>query len=94
MDRTLQEQIVTMVLRTAGVLAILIGLILTTQAIVASMAASSTAPNLPRGMSMNVKSAFGNLTRWAIVGQFVIVIWGAIMFAAAKSIAEWIAARA
>lgn len=87
MDPIVQQQIVTRVLRTAGVLAVFVGCILATQTIVNLIAAQSVASNLPPGFNVQVKGAFGNLSGWAIVGQLTTLVWGMILFAVAKPIA-------
>ena len=92
MDQLTQQQIVVRVLRTAGILAAFIGCILVTQTIAAGMATLSASSNLPPGINVQFRGAFGNLTAWAIVGQLATVAWGMALFAVAKPIAARIVA--
>lgn len=87
MDPISQQQIVTRVLRTAGVLAVFVGCILVTQTIITAIGAQSATSNLPAGMNIHVKGAFGSLAGWAIVAQLATVVWGLVLFSVAKPIA-------
>jgi hypothetical protein len=87
MDRNDEQRIVTIVLRCAGILTVVIGLILTTQTVLALIAASSAAANLPRGMNVSLRGSVGKMGGWAIVAQLSISVWGAVLYGLAQSLA-------
>lgn len=93
MDSIAQKQIVTQVLRTAGVIAVFVGCILVTQAIVAAIAAQSASSNLIPGIDIRVKGGIGSVMLWGIVGQLAVVAWGVGLFAIAEQLAAWITAE-
>ncbi|MBN1360468.1 MAG: hypothetical protein JW993_07745 [Sedimentisphaerales bacterium] len=87
-----ERHIVTIVLRCAAILTILVGLILVTQTIVSLIAASSASSNLPPGVNVNFKGTVGKIGAWAIIGQVLICVWGAILFAFARPLADAVVA--
>jgi hypothetical protein len=95
MEQKSIEHVTTVVLRFVGVLTIFIGLILVTYTIFQLLAAQSVTSGfpqgLPRGMSVSVKGAAGRLGAWAIAAQIAVMVWGGLLFALAKPIAERIA---
>jgi len=87
---------ITIVLRVAGVLTIFIGLILTTHVVVQLIAAHSAMSGfpggqLPQGMTVNIKGAAGRAGNWAIFGQVTTSLWGGLLVALARRIAEGVA---
>lgn len=91
MEQKSIERVTTIALRTAGVLTILIGLILTTHTVLQLIAAHSAASGLPQGlppgMRVNLTGAVGRVGYWAVAGQITIIIWGALLIAFAQPIA-------
>lgn len=83
-DTLTQQEIITRVLRTVGVIAAFIGCILVTQTMVTGLAAMSVSS---LGVNVRVSGPFGGLTIWAIVSQLLVVAWGVGLFAAARPIA-------
>lgn len=90
MDQQAQQQIVIRLLRTVCVIAVFVGCILASQTLIATLAAMSATSNLPHGMNVQFKGAFGDLTIWAIIAQLVTVAWGLALFAFARPIASLI----
>lgn len=90
MDQQAQQQIVIRLLRTVSVIAVFVGCILASQTLIATIAAMSATSNLPRGMNVQFKGTFGNLTIWAIIAQLATVGWGLALFAFARPIASLI----
>ncbi|MCP4609237.1 MAG: hypothetical protein GY845_11040 [Planctomycetes bacterium] len=79
---SISEKRLTMIaFRAIGILTILIGLILTTHAIIQFMAVT----NMSRGLNINIKGTIGNIKGWAIVAQLSVSAWG---FAVYK-LANW-----
>lgn len=91
MEQTSIERVTAVVLRIAGVLTILVGLILVTHTVLQLIAAHSAASGLPRGlppgMTVNVKGAVGRVGFWAIAGQIMTIVWGALLIRLARPIA-------
>ena len=92
MDQVSQAQIVTRVLRTAGVLAVFVGCILVSHTVVGLIAAQSASSGLPPGMTVKLTGTLTNLHGWAIVSELTTAAWGIVLFALAKPIAARIIA--
>jgi hypothetical protein len=88
MNRDDEQRIVMIVLRVAGILTVLIGLILTTQTIIELIMVHSAASDLPRGMNVNLKGPVGKMGAWAIIGRLFICAWGAVLYALARVLAD------
>ncbi len=80
MDRLSEQRSILIMLRVAGILTILIGLILTTHTILQLVALNSVTGNLPRGMNVNIKGTLGSMRGWAIVAHLSIVAWGGVLY--------------
>ena len=81
-------------LRVAGILTVLIGLILTTYTILQLIAINSVTGNLPRGMNVNIKGTLGSMRGWAVVAQLSIVAWGVALYKLAGWLSEIIVGEA
>jgi hypothetical protein len=93
MEQKSMERVTTVVLRGAGVLVMLVGLILVTHTIVSLIAAHSAMSGfpggqLPPGMSVNLKGAAGRVGGWAVFAQATTIGWGFLLMALAPSIAQ------
>lgn len=97
MDQETVKNLTTVTLRLIGVITILVGLILTTLAlfqIMAAFSATSGFPQgLPRGMSIEMKGAFGRMGYWAVLSHLTVVAWGWLLIRFARPIAQGIAKR-
>ncbi|MBL37098.1 MAG: hypothetical protein CMP07_01695 [Xanthomonadales bacterium] len=95
MDQETVRNLTTVALRLIGVITILVGLILTTmvffQVMAALSAASGFPQELPRGMTMEIKGAFGRMGYWAVLSFLTIVAWGWLLIRFARPIAKGIA---
>lgn len=95
MDQETVKNLTTLTLRLIGVITILVGLILTTLAffqIMAALSAASGFPqDLPRGVSVELKGAFGRMGYWAVLSYLTIVAWGWLLIRFARPIANGIA---
>jgi hypothetical protein len=95
MEQKSIERIVTVVLRFLGVLTIFIGLILTTHTVFQLIAAHSVTSGfpqgLPPGMNVTLKGAAGRAGTWAVAAQIAVIVWGGLLVALAKPVAEGIA---
>jgi hypothetical protein len=82
-------QVAAFAIRFVALLAIFIGLILTTQTIFQLIAAhSALSGDLPPGMSINIKGAAGRIGIWAIAGNLFIMIWGFLLAICARPLAN------
>lgn len=95
MDQETVRNLTTLILRLIGVITILVGLILTTLAFFQIMAAFSAASgfpqDLPRGVSVELKGAFGRMGYWAVLSNLTVVAWGWLLIRFARPIARGIA---
>ena len=94
MDRLSEQRSVLIVLRIAGILTILIGLILTTNTILQLVAVNSVMGNIPRGMNVNIKGTLGSMRGWAVLAQLLIVAWGVALYKLAGWLSEAIVGKA
>ena len=94
MDRTSEQRSILIVLRVAGILRVLIGLILTTHTILQLMAVNSIASNLPRGMNVNIKGTMASMRGWAVVAQLSVVAWGVVLYKLAGWLSDIIVGEA
>ena len=91
MEQKSVEHVTMVILRVAGVLAMLIGVILVTHTIITLIAAhSAMSGQLPRGMSVNIKGATGRIGVWAVFAQATTILWGFLLVIVAPSIAKGI----
>lgn len=95
MDQETVRNLTTVTLRLIGVITILVGLILTTLAFFQIMAAFSVAAgfpqDLPRGVSVELKGAFGRMGYWEVLSYLTVVAWGWLLIRFARPIAKGIA---
>ena len=94
MDRLSEQRSILIVLRVAGILTVLIGLILTTYTILQLVAINSVMRNPPRGLNVNIKGTLGSMRGWAVVAQLSIVAWGVVLYKLAGWLSETIVGEA
>jgi hypothetical protein len=92
MEQKSTEQITMIVLRVAGVLTAFVGLVMTTQTIIQLVAARSAMSDLPGalppGMTVNIQGAAERMANWAIVYPIAVILWGALLIALARLVAQ------
>ena len=85
----MSEQTASAVLRILSIACVVIGLILTFQAVVGAFAMKSAASNLGGvGVSINT----GGLTFWAVISKLAVSVVGLILFQLSPALAERVVA--
>jgi|GEM_PF-6069558 len=87
----MQEDVARSVLRIVGIATILVGLILTLQAIFVRMALSQAIQAAPAGIQVQATGKLGDLGGFAIVAQAMIIVAGFILYFVSSALAKHVA---